>query len=131
MDKSKMQLLGFGMVALLWLGVLSLSGTIAASAQGGAMVGLGIAAFICAAIATGWILFFSTTNRSARAVEPSKRKNDSDIDPMSLLTDDDIAELREAYKDVVRRRMLEDGADGEIQTLDELLTERDQHTRRK
>jgi hypothetical protein len=103
--------------------VFWLSGIIASSTEGSALVGLGIAAFVGAGFATGWILLFAH-NKQSVAGELSKRKNNPayDADPMALLTDEDIAELRAEYKDVLRRRMLEDGA-AEIESFDDLLSD--------
>ena len=64
-----------------------------------------------------------------------KRKNSSaiDTDPMSLLTDDDIEELRAEFKDELRRRYLQglndDGA-SEPASFEALLEDRQQRKRR-
>jgi hypothetical protein len=64
-----------------------------------------------------------------------KRKNtDSrDIDPMSLLTEDDIAEMRAEMKDAMRRRYLQglDEADSsDMSSFEALLDNREQRKRR-
>ena len=64
----------------------------------------------------------------------SKRKNESSIgaDPMGLLTDDDIAELRAEFKDELRRRYLqgldEDSASDPI-SFEALLEDRQRKRR--
>jgi hypothetical protein len=125
------------LVALIWTGVIlfgiALSGNIAiAGGDGPPMVGLGIAAFIAAAIASAAALAGGAKETEKEtSVEISKRKNDQrSIDPMSLLTEDDIAELREDIKHSLRRRILE-GQDGELGSLDALLAENDHKARRR
>ena len=64
-----------------------------------------------------------------------KRKNNAatDLDPMSLLTDDDIeelrAELREGLRDRIRR-LSADGDNAEVASFEDLL-ERRKHNNRK
>jgi hypothetical protein len=125
------------LVALIWTGVIlfgiALSGNIAISGgEGAPMVGMGIAAFIAAAVATAAALAGgSKETEEETSVEISKRKNDQrGVDPLSLLTEDDIAELREDIKHNLRRRMLE-GQDGELGSLDALLAENDHKARRR
>ncbi len=65
----------------------------------------------------------------------SKRKNSAatDPDPMSLLTDDDIeelrAELREGLRDRIRR-LSADGDNAEVASFEDLLARRKQNNRR-
>lgn len=65
----------------------------------------------------------------------SKRKNSAvaDDDPMSLLTDDDIeelrAELREGLRDRIRR-LSADGDNAEVASFEDLLARRKQNNRR-
>lgn len=137
MNDSSTEKIKYGVVALIWLGVFIIAGMMIVS--GGLqfeLAGLmGGAAFIAAFLGTGVLLNWGqvpeipavqqTTN------DDSKRKNDQrGIDPMSLLTDDDIAELREDIKHNLRRRILE-GQDGELGSLDALLVESDHKARRK
>ena len=79
-------------------------------------------------------------SRAPRVIVPHadsgrKRKNELSIgaDPMSLLTDDDIEELRAEFKDELRRRYLqglnEDGA-SEPASFEALLEDRQQRKRR-
>jgi hypothetical protein len=131
------QVAKYMLVALIWTGVIlfgiALSGNIAISGgEGAPMVGMGIAAFIAAAVATAAALAGgSKETEQETSVEISKRKNDQrGIDPLSLLTEDDIAELREDIKHNLRRRMLE-GQDGELGSLDALLAENDHKARRR
>ena len=131
------QISKYMLVAVIWTGVIlfgiSLSGNIAASGgEASPMVGMGIAAFIAAAVATAFTLGDDSAEKAAeQANHPLKRKNEqSNIDPLSLLTEDDIAELREDIKHNLRRRMLE-GQDGELGSLDALLADNDQKARRR
>lgn len=55
--------------------------------------------------------------------QPAKRKNDeTDLDPMGLLTEDDREELRQELKQELRAR-ISSGTDGELSTLDALLAD--------
>lgn len=136
MNNSWFVMARYGIVALIWTGVLvlaiSLSGNIALMSDGGdGLVGLGIAAFICAAIATGFLMqdLGQPKPEATEATASGKAKNDQrGIDPLSLLSDDDLAELRADIKDSLRRRVLE-GQDGELGTLDALLAENDRRRR--
>ncbi len=131
------QIARYALVALIWGGVIlfgiALSGNIAAAGgEGAPMVGLGIAAFVAAAIASAAALAGGTKEiEKETSAETAKRKNDQrGIDPLSLLTEDDIAELREDIKHNLRRRMLE-GQDGELGSLDALLADTDHQARRR
>ena len=135
------QISKYALVAVIWTGVIlfgiALSGNVAvAGGEGSPLVGMGIAAFIAAAVASAAALTGGskeTENEKAadQATQPLKRKNEqSNIDPLSLLTEDDIAELREDIKHNLRRRMLE-GQDGELGSLDALLADNDQKARRR
>jgi hypothetical protein len=131
------QISKYMLVAIIWAGVIlfgiALSGNIAVSGgEGAPMVSMGIAAFIAAAVATAAALAGgSKETEKETAADTSKRKNDqTGIDPLSLLTEDDIAELREDIKHNLRRRMLE-GQDGELGSLDALLAETDHKSRRR
>jgi hypothetical protein len=137
MNDSSTEKIKYGVVALIWLGVFIIAGMMIIS--GGLqfeLAGLmGGAAFIAAFLGTGVLLNWGqipeTTDTQQKTSDDAKRKNDQrGIDPMSLLTDDDIAELREDIKHNLRRRMLE-GQDGELGSLDALLVESDHKARRK
>ena len=96
---------------------------------------MGGAAFIAAFLGTGVILNWGqlpeTPAVQQTTNDDTKRKNDQrGIDPLSLLTEDDIAELREDIKHSLRRRILE-GQDGELGSLDALLAETDHKARRR
>ena len=134
------QISKYALVALIWTGVIlfgiALSGNIAVvGSEASPMVGMGIAAFIAAAVATAFTLGGDSNGASdhakGQAADTSKQKNDQrGVDPLSLLTEDDIAELREDIKHNLRRRMLE-GQDGELGSLDALLAETDHKARRR
>ena len=111
------QIAKYVLVALIWTGVIlfgiALSGNIAvAGGEGAPMVGMGIAAFIAAAIATAATLAGGSkeTEKETFVETSRKRKNSAALgaDPMSLLTEDDIEELRAEFKDGLRRRYLQD-----------------------
>ncbi len=124
----------YALIAIIWSGLMLM---ITALAQTETMsdgaVGLVLAAVIGATFISAMLL---RESRASRAIEPPirsalKRKNEVSVgDPMSLLTDDDIEELRAEFKDELRRRMLE-GQDGELGSLDALLAENDQKARRR
>lgn len=92
---------------------------------------MGGAAFLGAAFATGVLLNWGELPKQAPAQDSdnAKRKNDSSLDPLSLLTEEDIAELREDVKRALRLRLLE-GQDGELGSLDALLIEQEKRSRR-
>jgi hypothetical protein len=61
--------------------------------------------------------------RVATASDTAKRKNDQSrppVDPLDLLTDDDLAELRQEIKDEIRAR-LRYGSDDAVSSLEELI----------
>lgn len=65
----------------------------------------------------------------------SKRKNSAmaDDDPMNLLTDDDIEELRAELREGLReriRRLSADGDNAEVASFEDLLARRKQNNRR-
>jgi hypothetical protein len=65
----------------------------------------------------------------------SKRKNNAatDPDPMDLLTDEDIEELRAELRESLReriRRLSADGDNGEVASFEDLLARRKQNNRR-
>ena len=137
MDDSSTQKLKYGVVALIWIGVFVIAGMmIIGDTLQYELTGLmGGAAFIAAFLGTGVLLNWGQVPETAAVqqttTDDSKRKNDQrGIDPLSLLTDDDIAELREDIKHNLRRRMLE-GQDGELGSLDALLADNDQKARRR
>ena len=137
MDDSSVQKVKYGVVALIWIGVFVIAGMmIIGNAMQYDLAGfMGAAAFIGAFLGTGVLLNWGqipeTPAVQQTTTDDSKRKNDQrGIDPLSLLTDDDIAELREDIKHSLRRRMLE-GQDGELGSLDALLADNDQRARRK
>jgi hypothetical protein len=71
-----------------------------------------------------------------RAQSVRKRKNGEGraVDPMSLLTEDDIAEMRAEMKDAMRRRYLQgldEAGSGDIASFEALLGDREQRARRK
>lgn len=69
-------------------------------------------------------------DQHAAAVRKRKNEESRAADPMSLLTDEDIEELRAEMKDRLRRRMLE-GDGEEPASFEALLTEREQRKRHK
>lgn len=137
MNNNPVQLAKYAVVAVIWIGVFVTVGLIiAAEALQYELTGLmGAAAFISAFLGTGvllqWGQFPDQPIQQKTETDVTKQKNEQrGIDPLSLLTDDDIAELREDIKHNLRRRMLE-GQDGELGSLDALLADRDQRARRK
>ena len=76
----------------------------------------------------------STTVAEPQADAVQKRKNESPVsgDPMSLLTDEDIEELRAEFKDELRRRYLQglDENASEPASFEALLEDRQQRKRR-
>ena len=109
---------------VIWTGVLVL-GIFGVINGSDSSIPISIVAFITAAVATGF-LFNPDNNKDISAAKSSdaKRKNDhSDgLDPLSLLTPDDLDELRQDIKDRLRERILS-GEDGELSSLDSLLTD--------
>lgn len=125
----------YKVAGFIWLGAFILAGLMiltGALASGSANFLMGGALFIGAGLATGAMFNWGQLPETPKAeqIDQSKRKNDSGIDPLSLLTEDDIAELREDIKHNLRVRLLQ-GQDGELGSLDALLAERDQRARRR
>lgn len=128
----------YALIAIIWSGLMLM---ITALAQTETMsdgaVGLVLAAVIGATFISAMLL---RESRASRAIEPpirsaDKRKNELSIgaDPMSLLTDDDIEELRAEFKDELRRRYLQglnDGGASEPASFEALLEDRQQRKRR-
>lgn len=120
-------------VAIIWVGMFILGGLMVI---GGSLEGLGglmgAAGFTGAAIASGALVNWGQieTPAAPREDEQNKRKNDQrGLDPMSLLTEEDIAELREEIKYDLRRRLLQ-REEGEMDSLDSLLAGQDSQKRR-
>lgn len=123
------------MVALIWAAVIVMAisvflfGAIFTSSTDN-MTGITIAALICATIATGFILNNDPDTEAAKknnSQSHAKPKNDhqnNGLDPMSLLTPEDIDELRAEVKAQLRQRLL-NGAEGELGSLDALLANQD------
>ena len=137
MDDPSVQKIKYGVVGLIWLGVFVIAGMmiLGDSLQYGLTGLMGGAAFIAAFLGTGVLLQWGQVPeqpvQQKTETDTAKRKNEQrGIDPLSLLTEDDIAELREDIKHNLRRRMLE-GQDGELGSLDALLADTDQRARRK
>lgn len=111
---------------LIWIGVLLL-GMFAISVSeanaDSAAIPIAITAFITAAIATGFLLNDEIKDGSEKktAEADAKRKNDqAGFNPIDLLTEDDLDDLRAEVKEQLRQRILS-GADGELSSLDELI----------
>ncbi len=68
-------------------------------------------------------------DQHAAAVRKRKNEESRAVDPMSLLTDEDIEELRAEMKENLRRRMLQ-GEGEEPASFEALLADRDQRKRR-
>jgi hypothetical protein len=100
------------------------------------VTGITIAALICATIATGFILNNDPDTETAKKnnahsnEKPKNDQRDGGLDPMSLLTPDDIDELRAEVKAQLRQRLL-NGGEGELGSLDALLAEQDKPARRR
>ena len=113
---------------LIWIGVLLL-GMFAISVSeanaDSAAIPIAITAFITAAIATGFLLNDEIKDGSEKktAQADAKRKNDqAGFNPIDLLTEDDLDDLRAEVKEQLRQRILS-GADGELSSLDELINQ--------
>lgn len=119
------QMIRYIVVGLIWIGVMLLGiFSVVNSSVSDAGVPVAIAGFITAAIATGFILN-DEHHKSDKTDDKSstKRKNgDGSLDPLSLLTPDDLEDLRQDIKDRLRERILS-GEDGELSSLDALLTD--------
>lgn len=124
-------------VGLIWVGVLTFAVVTASTSALSSsnlepLAAIGIAAFITAAISTGVILVpgaFSKSDAESSARVSEKPKNDRSADPMSLLTPDDLEDLRAEMKQRLRERMLSAG-EGELTPLDSLLAEQEHKARR-
>lgn len=103
-----------------WAILIGLSILSSLTANGGR--GLLIAAGMVLVIVIIWI--WRTTAQPAandKRVTTGKAKND-DLDPLRVLSSDDIDELREEIKSELRSRIA-GGTDGELSSLDALLAE--------
>lgn len=140
MDNLTETKLKYLLAGIIWLGVFVLaglmitSGTLSTVNGGNANFLMGGALFIGAALATGAMFNWGMRKDDPKAHEDvalEKRKNDQrGIDPMSLLTEEDIVELRQQIKQDVRRRLMQDGDEGEFTSIEALLAEQDQFKRR-
>ncbi len=122
----------YGVIALIWSGVLVFGifltmNTSLFASESSPAVAMVIAAFITAAVSTGLILSPSQHEEKTQSQQQvstndtAKPKNDlRGLDPMSLLTDEDIEELRRDIKDNLRRRLLEGE---EVTSFESLLSE--------
>ncbi len=130
MNNNTLNIMRYSIVAMIWVGVLVLgifaivNGSSVNGSSNDAAIPIGIAAFVTAAIATGFIL---DNDKKANATEQStnaKRKNDHSggLDPLSLLTPDDLEDLRQEVKERLRERIVS-GEDGELSSLDALLAD--------
>jgi len=125
MNNNTLNIMRYSIVAMIWVGVLVLGiFAIVSGSSNDAAIPIGIAAFVTAAIATGFIL---DNDKKANATEQStnaKRKNDHSggLDPLSLLTPDDLEDLRQEVKERLRERIVS-GEDGELSSLDALLAD--------
>jgi hypothetical protein len=110
-------------VGVIWIGVLLLGIFSVVSAGNGneGSVPIALAGFITAAISTGFILNDEHHKPDANT---AKRKNEQGggLDALSLLTPQDLEDLRQDIKDRLRERILS-GEDGELSSLDSLLTD--------
>jgi hypothetical protein len=128
----------YAVIAIIWSGLML---TIIALGQREVLsdgaVGLVLGAVIGATFVSAMLL---RENRAPRGIEQHaesvrKRKNGPALgaDPMNLLTQEDIEELRAEFKDELRRRYLqgldEDGA-SEPASFEALLEDRQQRKRR-
>ena len=103
----------YALIGVIWSGLML---TIVALGQreplSDGAVGLVISAVIGATFISALLLRESRTHRvlEDHGETGRKRKNNpaSGADPMSLLTDEDIEELRAEFKDELRRRYLQD-----------------------
>jgi hypothetical protein len=126
----------YALIAIIWSGLMV---TIVALGQRETLsdgaVGLVLGAVIGATFISAMLL---RESRAPRAIEPpihsaDKRKNElSGADPMSLLTDEDIEELRAEFKDELRRRYLQglDENASEPASFEALLEDRAPRKRR-
>ncbi len=115
----------YAIVGMIWVGVLVLGiFAVISGSDNDASIPIGIAAFVTAAIATGFILDNDKKANESEQSANAKRKNEHSggLDPLSLLTPDDLEDLRQEVKDRLRERILS-GEDGELSSLDALLTD--------
>ena len=102
----------YALIAIIWSGLML---TIVALAQTDAFSDSAVALVLGAVIGVTFIsVALLRESRRPRVIVPQaesarKRKNELSVggDPMSLLTDEDIAELRAEFKDELRRRYLQ------------------------
>ncbi len=136
MNNPWVHLAKYGVVAIIWSGVLIFGIALVQTSSlnsSDTAVPLGIAAFITAAVSTGMILtqpgeHSAHAEKLVRADDASKRKNDQrGSDPISLLTDEDIEELRQEVKENMRRWLM-DG--GDAVSFESLLAEQEERRRR-
>lgn len=119
------QMVRYIVVGVIWIGVLVLGiFSVVNSQLSDAGIPVAIAGFITAAIATGFILNdeHHTPNKDDEKSSGKRKNSDGGLDPLSLLTPDDLEDLRQDIKDRLRERILS-GEDGELSSLDALLTE--------
>lgn len=116
------------LLMIIWAGALTLSITLAVmSGNNGVdspIIAIALAGLSAAVFATYRIMPSLSGEPSNAAQLAEKRKNDQagGLDPLALLTPDDLEELRAEMKQRLRERMLT-GADGEVSSLDALLNE--------
>ena len=127
----------YALIAIIWSGLML---TIVALAQQESMSDGAVGLVLSAVIGVTFIsVALLRESRITRAIEGRddtgrKRKNSAAFgaDPMSLLTDEDIEELRAEFKDELRRRYLQglDENASEPASFEALLEDRQQRKRR-
>ncbi|MBK9125694.1 MAG: hypothetical protein IPM16_21570 [Chloroflexi bacterium] len=142
------QISRYALIAVIWLGVLIFSMGMTAIISVFSDAGIAfqdvfplmVLSVIGAAVSTSII---AATSRDSGAgvqaqsqrvdsrVAQSKSKNDQlGLDPVSLLTEDDLEELRAEVKQHLRARLLS-GEGAEMSSFEDLLAERSQQRQRK
>lgn len=123
MDKTP-QIIRYSVVGVIWIGVLLLGiFAVVNSHLSDAGIPIAIVGFISAAVATGFLLNPDEAQTEKEAKSTAKSKNeDRGLDALSLLTPQDLDDLRQDIKDRLRERILS-GEDGELSSLDSLLTD--------
>lgn len=143
------QISRYALIAVIWLGVLifsmGMTAIISVFSDAGitfqdvfplmvlSVIGAAVSTSIIAATSrdSGAAAQVQSQRESSRDSVSQKSKNDQlGLDPVSLLTEDDLDELRAEVKQHLRARLLSGDA-GEVSSFEDLLADRTQQRQRK
>ncbi len=128
-------------IGVIWLGALAFAIIAGIGAASGAvdmspLEGIGFAAFVGVAVATVMLMLPDilrlTRGDGAKTSETAKPKNSDASNPMSLLTSDDLDELRAELREAMRSRIRRLSSEADFESFEQLLADAEprEHKRR-